>query len=366
MKLLVGTLTDGRCSGIDAYLLDLLAFAQREGVRMDFLTNRIDSELKERLDRAGSKLLETPSLRSPLAQYRAIRRILERGHYDAAYFNVSEPLNCVGALAAHKGGLPTIVHAHGSAPGGGGVAVRAVRRAISALCRPVLNRSADVRLSCSHTAARWLFGRLAGSAEIVYNPVDADRFAFDPEIRRQVRGDLALGDALVLGHVGALQYPKNQALLLDLTAKLIADGRPTVTLLIGDGPDEHALRGKARLLGIGENVRFLGARDDVDRLLQAVDLFVFPSFHEGLPIALLEAQLAGLPCLVSDAVDPDAILTENATFLSPGAPIAAWEEAALAAVQAPRASARIPADRAARLNPACREEILRAKLFAKR
>ena len=364
MKLLVGTLTDGRCSGVDAYLLDVLGFARREGVRMDFLTNRIDPELQERLGKQGSVLYQTPSLKAPVAQYRAIRRLVEQGNYDAAYFNVSEPLNCVGALVAHRCGLPTAVHAHSSSVGGGSAPVRALRRLLSLVCRPVLNACAGTKLACSATAARWLFGRRAKDAALLYNPVDAERYAFDPAVRRQVREELALGDEVVLGHVGSFVYAKNQGFLLDLTARLTADGHPVTLLFAGSGPDEPALRERARALGIEERVRFLGARADVERLLCAMDVFVFPSRYEGLPLALLEAQFSGLPCLFSDGIDPAVCLADTAVALSLKAPLSAWEEGVLTAAQAPRGPAAIPAEKAAPFRPEQRERMLRTLLFS--
>ena len=365
MKLLAGTLIDGRHSGIDVYLLDVLDLARREGVQMDFLTNAVDPALQERLAAVGSALYETPSLKAPVAQYRAIRRLLASGGYDAAYFNISEPLNCVGALAAHKSGLPVIVHAHNAAPGGSSAPVRALRRAVSALCRPLLNACADVSLSCSHTAARWLFGKQADRATVIYNPVDADRFAFRPEVRRQVREALGLEYALVLGHVGNLLYAKNQRFLLDLTARLADDGHPVALLLIGTGPDEAALREQARALGVEERVHFLGVREDVDRLLCAMDAFVFPSHNEGLPVALLEAQCSGVPCLFSDVIDPEVRIADNACALSLRAPLSEWVAQTLSLAQRPRAAAVIPAEKADLFRPARREEALRNALFGK-
>ena len=365
MKILVGTLIDGRHSGIDIYLLDVLAIARRQGVTMDFLTNAIDPALQERLAEQGSRLFETPSLKTPVAQYRAVRRLLDEGQYDAAYFNISEPLNLAGALAAHKSGVRVILHSHNAAPGGASAPVRAARRRICAMCRPFLNAAADERLACSHAAARWLYGRKAADATLVYNAVDTDRFAFDPAARAAMREELALGDELVLGHVGNLLYAKNQSFLLDLVADLAAHGHPATLLLIGTGPDEAMLREKARALAIEKSVRFLGVRGDVDRLLSAMDAFVFPSHNEGLPIALLEAQCAGLPCLFSDTIDPEVCLADNARSLSLRAPLSDWEATLLALTSSPRAAASIPAERIAPFRPERREQVLCERLFAK-
>ena len=365
MKLLVGYLIDGRHSGIDKYLLRVLPYLHQEGVRTDFLTNTIDGELKERLDREGSELFEIPSLKTPLAQYRAIRRILERGNYDGAYFNISEPLNLIGALAAHACGVRVTVHSHNSAPGGSSAVKQLVRRVISCLCRPLLNACTDVRLSCSRTAARWLYGSKAEDATVLYNPVDSDRFAFQPEIRARAREELGLSDELVLGHVGNLIPAKNQSFLLDLTAEMKRAGHRVLLLLVGEGPDEAMLREKARALGLEQEVRFLGVRSDVDRLIQAMDVFVFPSRNEGFPIALLEAQFSGLPCVYSDVIDREAAIAPNAVSLSLKASLSEWEERVADLAKEPRGGAQIPPQQAERFRPSSLANMLQKCLFKK-
>lgn len=363
MKLLVGYLIDGRRSGIDKYLLNVLDCAHREGVRLDFLTNRVEPELKERLDRFGSELYEIPTLKTPLAQYRAVRRILELGNYDGAYFNISEPLNLIGTLAAHRCGLPVKVHSHNSAPGSENPVMRAVRRFISFLCRPVLNSCADVRLACSVLAARWLFGAKADDAEILYNPVDEERFAFRPAVRERVRAEMGVSDKLVVCHVGNFLYAKNQSFLLDIFAEMAARRPDAVLWLVGTGPDEPALRDKVSALGLDASVCFLGVRDDVHELLQATDVFVFPSRNEGLPIAALEAQFSGVPCLMSTAVTDETRIAANAAALRLAQSASDWAEKALAMADSPRAGAQIPAELRTRFSSAHQREQLRGLLL---
>ena len=363
MKFLVGYLIDGRHSGIDKYLLSLNEQAVREGVRMDFLTNAIDPGLKERLDLIGSQLYEIPTLKNPFAQYKAIRRIVELGNYDGAYFNISEPLNLVGLLAAHNCGLPVKVHSHNSASGSENALARFVRDGINLVCRPVVSRCSDVCLACSGKAAKWLFGNRAKDTKIIYNPVDEERFAFDSEVRARVRGEMGLADSTVVLHVGNMLYAKNQSFLLDIFAKMAQTRENAVLLLVGSGPDEQMLKDKAGLLGLEDKVRFLGVRADVDELYQAADVFVFPSRNEGLPIAALEAQFSGLPCLMSTDITSETLLAPNSAQMKLRQSASEWAQKALDMANQPRSDSQIPTELRNCFSRVHQDEMLRELLL---
>ncbi len=363
MKLLVGYLIDGRHSGIDKYLLNLLEQAARQGVRMDFLTNKIDPELKVLLDGYSSELYEIPTLKSPIAQYNAVRRIVELGNYDGAYFNISEPLNMIGLLAAHNCGLPVKVHSHNSAPGSQNPLVRLFRRLLCFVCRPFVNACSDVKLACSNLAAEWLFGGKSSDAQIIYNPVDEDRFEFNPALREAKREELGVEDATVLCHVGNLLYAKNQSFLLDIFAKMVEQNENSILLLVGDGPDAQMLREKAAALALEDKVRFLGVRSDVNELFQAADVFVFPSINEGLPIAALEAQFSGLPCIISTAVDTDTLIAANAAAMRLSEEASVWANKAVELASEPRSAAQIPAELRNRFSKVRQDEQLNCLLL---
>ena len=342
MKILVGYIIDGRGGGIDKYLLNLLQVAEDEDVQLDFLTNHIDGELAKRLEKSGCGRFEVPRLTHPLAHYKAVRHLLDSGEYAAAYFNISEPLNMFGALAAHKSGVYTMVHSHNSASPGSSRLKRSVRTAINALCRPMLNASADKRLACSHVAADWLFGSKSRDCTVIYNAVDSERFSFNPKVRSEMRAELGLADEqIAVCQVGNLiQSQKNQSFMLDVILGMKAASDNAVLFLIGDGPDRGALEEKARQLNLGESVRFLGLRDDINRLLQAMDVFVMPSFHEGLPIAAIEAQFSGLPAVISDSVSSEALIADNAFTLPLDLGAVEWAKAVAEAAE-PRRAAHI-------------------------
>ncbi len=157
--------------------------------------------------------------------------------------------------------------------------------------------------ACSMESAKWACPAMDLPCEVIPNAIDAQMFRFSEQIRREVREQYGLRRLpAVVGHVGRLQYQKNQTFLLDAFRHLHEREEKARLVLVGDGPDLTELEAKAVTLGIEREVLFLGNRDDVNGLLQAFDLFVMPSHFEGFGMAALEAQAAGLPCLLSDSV----------------------------------------------------------------
>lgn len=151
-------------------------------------------------------------------------------------------------------------------------------------------------------------GLFGGSPyRVIPNAIEVPNYRYDPQMSRQVRQELGLGNGLVVGHVGNANPAKNHPFLLEIFAAL-HQKRPDARLILVGGGTER-FRAKARSLGVEDAVLFAGVRKDVPRMLQAMDVFVFPSLYEGLPVALLEAQAAGLPCVISDQVPTECVVT---------------------------------------------------------
>ncbi|MDE5937966.1 MAG: glycosyltransferase family 1 protein [Lachnospiraceae bacterium] len=225
---------------------------------------------------------------------------------------------------ARKAGVPVAVaHARnaGVVKGLKGIATRFFRRG--------LVKKADFCFACSVFAGQDVFGEeamRAGQVKVIYNAIDVGRFIYNEKIRQETRAELGIAGELVLGHVGRFEYQKNHPYLLDVFAA-VCGKRPDVRLLLlGDGEDRPAMEEKCRRLGIADRVSFLGNRRDAQRFYQAMDIFLLPSFFEGLPGVLVEAQAAGLRCLVSDTVTREAKATDLVTYLSIEEPPARWAE----------------------------------------
>ena len=153
------------------------------------------------------------------------------------------------------------------------------------------------------------------------------QFQFDPVIRQETRKELGIADdTFLIGHVGRFMPQKNQAFLVDVLADLLPKRSNTMLAFVGDGPDRPAVQQHAVELGIADHVLFLGQRSDVNRLYQAFDVFCLPSLYEGLGMVAVEAQVAGLPCLLGDAVPLEADVTTQSHFLQI-ADVKPWSEA---------------------------------------
>ena len=337
-KMLVGYVIDGRHSGIDKYLLGFCDVAYNNGVSLDLLCDSVDPELKAHLDKMGFGLIAVPSLKNPSGQYKAIKNIIKNGGYDSAYFNISEAFNCMGVLAAHSCKLPTvIVHSHCAGVDRANKYVRAVRTLLHRLFRPVLSQKATRRLACSDVAGKWLFDR---DFEIIYNSVDADKFAFDEQKRINARAELGIDPKTkVFIHVGHFCYVKNNFFLMEVMSEIVKADAAAQLLAVGDGPDFEAVKDYAKTLGIQNNVKFLGIRPDVDRLMCAADVFLFPSRFEGLGIVAIEAQCAGLGCVVSQGIPKLAKISDEFCYCELDKKL--WSQKALEFAALERSSAQL-------------------------
>ncbi len=211
---------------------------------------------------------------------------------------------------------------------------------LTRMLRKNLSEKADFLFACSSLAGEDVFGKESmeeGRVRIIHNAIDAGRFVFNPEIRKQVRDELELSDdRLVLGHVGRFHPQKNHDFLIDIFAALSVKRPDAVLLLLGEGEGMDAIREKCKSLGLEDRVRFLGNQKYPERYYQAFDAFLLPSLYEGLPGVLVEAQAAGLPCFVSDTVTREAQATDEVYYLPIDGAAPVWAEEILAHTGAPR------------------------------
>jgi glycosyltransferase involved in cell wall biosynthesis len=286
--------------GAETLLMNLYRNIDRTKVQFHFLTCKpgvFDAEIEE----MGGKIHRIPYV-TDVGHPKYIQALDHFFAAHQAYKIVHSHMDKMSGFvlrSAKKSGVPVrIAHSHNTSSEGG-IAAKAYKWVAGKFILPC----ATHLLACSNTAAAWLFADKEEHAIILKNGIDWDKFKFSPEVRRQVRQELDINnDHIVIGHVGRFTHQKNHAFLMDIFAQLNKQLPHAVLLLAGDGPLRATIENKAAELNLSEKVRFLGVRSDISRLLQALDLFVFPSWHEGLPVTLIEAQGAGLPCIISDVI----------------------------------------------------------------
>lgn len=214
---------------------------------------------------------------------------------------------------ANANGLTTISHCHSSYAKRGGKGI------IKNILQFPLRYIADWLFSCSEMGGRWLYGKNVKKRKnyiLLKNAIETDRYVYCDDIAQKVRRAFAAEDKFIVGHVGRLTEAKNHMYLLKVFEEILKEKPDAMLMLVGTGPMENKIREKVKELGLTENVIFTGVRNDVNELMQAMDCFVFPSLYEGLPVTVVEAQTAGLPCFVSDAVTDEVSLTDLVTMLS--------------------------------------------------
>jgi len=174
-----------------------------------------------------------------------------------------------------------------------------------------VNRYATHRLAVSRKAGVWLYGTRydrQGKVQVWPNAIEHHKFRYNLEVRQEIRHQWGMGDNYIIIHVGNFRFEKNHAYLLKVFEQVKSKDDSARLVLVGDGNCKK-LRTEAEQLGVADSVMFTGARSDVNRLLQAADIMVFPSLYEGMPVAVLEAQAAGLPCIISDGITEEVCIT---------------------------------------------------------
>ncbi len=223
-------------------------------------------------------------------------------------------------------GLMTIVHSHSTSSGNG----------ISAIAKNLLQYpirfTADYFFACSRLAGVWLFGEKVCEKQnfiVLNNAIETHKFTFNKEVRRKKREEFHIQDQFLIGHVGRFHAPKNHKFLVDILKMIHEKNKDTVLMLVGDGDNRQEIQKKVHDLGLNDSVIFAGVRTDIPELLQAMDVFLFPSLFEGLPVSVIEAQAAGLPCVISDRITTEVKISDLITSISLGEPTEHWAETVL-------------------------------------
>ncbi len=263
---------------------------------------------------------------SLLFHYSALKRFLGAEparitHINTCSHSVVIVLHCLKALGCRA----RILHSHTSPAKN----LKLLRRFRYAVVRQYALKTATKMVACSKSAAYFLFPRKqieTGHVMILSNGIDLERFAFDASRRAVQREKLGKGDAWIIGTVGRLEEEKNLEYLLHCFAAFQKVCSNALLLLVGEGSLHDELAKKARALGLEPRVILTGQVQNVEDYLCAMDLFVMPSRYEGMPMALLEAQCSGLPCVVSDGVPAEACRFGNVIQLAPKADCKVWAD----------------------------------------
>lgn len=302
----LGTLDPG---GVETWLLGLLKARDRQRFAFDFCTfGNGPGLLAAEAEALGARILRCPRADGLWKVRREFRRILRQGQYDVVHSHVYLFSGMLLSWAKQEGVAIRIAHSHGTCDGN---ANTLARRAYRRLMRHWIARAATHGLAVSRASAQDVFPgwQTNPRIKILHCAIDLEPFRGAVD-RARWRSDSCLSeDAQVIGHVGNFSAGKNQEFLLQILAEIRKRGRSMKLLLVGDGAKRAAIEAQAAAMGIAEQVYFLGTRRDVPELMRTcMDALVFPSRWEGLPLVVLEAQGAGLGCVISSEITEEVIV----------------------------------------------------------
>ena len=304
--------------------MNLYRALDRTRVQFDFLVHTEETcAYDAEIEQLGGRIYHVQKINRGIVRYvQSIRAIVRDNHYDIVQVHTAHSAACFVLLAAKQGGARVrIAHSRNTF---------AELPWLHVLLRPFIRRLSTDRFACSKEAGQWMFGP-HGDFLVKHNSIDVSTFCYDEDARDSLRAALDLEGRLVIGHIGRFAKAKNHSFLLEICSKLKEKQPDFRALLIGDGELREAIEQKAQELGLQENLMFLGPRGDVPKLMQAMDVFVFPSLFEGFGNVLVEAQAAGLPCIASDCITRETALTESMQYLPLSAGAQAWADAILSA-----------------------------------
>lgn len=300
--------------GAENFIYNLLKAVDQNRYRFDFAIQEPEikhKEFKKLIEAKGGKIIVIPDfLHNPIGQIICLRRIFRDG-YDYVHIHMNAFINPLPAIVASHADCKVIIHSHSTQNGKGGVAGKLVHR----INKELFLKRKFVRLACSNEAGKWMFSKR--QFQVIPNAIDISIYQYNVESRRKIRERYGLSDEYIIGQVGRLLPLKNQAFSLRLLSKL-KQNAPQLSakiLLAGDGPEKQKLMDLAKQLNIDNDVIFAGAVHDINEYYSAFDVFIMPSWFEGLGLVSVEAQAAGLQAIVSDTVPMETNISGSVIFL---------------------------------------------------
>ena len=301
---IVGKMVGG---GVESFLMNYYRCIDREKIQFDFIIDSDSTVVPEKeIKELGGKIIIVPPYESLFKYIKELKKVLKEYKIVHSHLNT---LSVFPLYAAWRAKVPVrIAHSHSTTN-----RKEWKKNIIKNMLRPFAKVFATEYFACSEHAAKWLFGKKCvkkRKVTIIHNAIDVEKFKFNEDIRNRIRKEYDLEDKFVVGHVGRFTMQKNHEFLIDVFKEVIKERKNSVLLLVGDGPLENKIKNKVKKLGLQDNVKFLGIKNNVNELMQAMDCFLFPSLYEGLGIVVVEAQCSGVTCICSNEVPKEANITK--------------------------------------------------------
>lgn len=304
-------------AGVETMLMNYYRHIDKTKIQFDFLCNKKKKgAYEEEIINLGGRIYRSPGL-NPLRWFQ-YQKLVKKILIDNSDIKIVHSHNGAFALqsqiAAKKCNIKNrITHAHGTK-----IDVN-YKLPLKLLYKKFIKFYSNYFWGCGKEAIEYYFGKnivKQNKYKIVKNAIEIDKFIYNKEKRDKLRRRYNLENKFVIGNVGRFMKQKNHEFILKLFKTVLKQKPNSVLVLIGDGELLDVMKNKSKQINIQNNVIFMGNIENVNEMYQAMDLFLLPSLFEGLPVAGIEAQTAGLKCIMSDTISSEVAITENVEFLN--------------------------------------------------
>lgn len=308
--------------GVETFILNMY-YMLREKHTFYFITQHSSICKQTEILNHGDKILYCHSRKSNYFKFKKdLKKIFIDNDFDVIWQNNCS-LSCIDELIeAKKAGVKRrIIHSHNSQNMGSKIAY-----CLHLVNKLRLHKYITDSFACSQIAANWMFPtEIAQKTNIIKNAIDTSKYAYNRHIEKEMKKNLGIPENIkIIGHVGRFHEQKNHYFIISVFYEYLKKYPNTLLILCGDGSLKEDIALLTKKLNINDKVLFLGNRNDMENIYQVFDCLLFPSLYEGLPFVLVEAQAAGIPCLISDKISKEVVLTNLINFKSLDDPIEEW------------------------------------------
>lgn len=296
---IVGTMHPG---GMENFIMNLYEKIDREKFQFDFVVHlRKENDHTEKIKKLGGKVYEIPRLtKDPIGSLSMLYKIVKKNKYQIVIRHTANALVAPQLLAAKMAGAKTICHSHNETD---------PQMTLHKIGKVLMKMVADRRLACSNKAGLWMYDKK--DFKVINNAINVNKFVYSEEKAEKVRKEFGLQGKHVYGHIANFRESKNHMFLLDVYKEIAKLDDKAVFFCLGEGDLREEIENKIKELNLEDRVILTGIRHDVENFMSCMDVLIFPSFFEGLPLTLIEAQIAALPAIISDTITKDVIITDG-------------------------------------------------------
>lgn len=302
--------------GVESFIFNYVSAMQDKNNIFEFIIFDKIPEFFLKSSCKNNKVYLAPSRKKNYVGYlKKLNEILTNNHFDVLWYNACTLSDITLLKLAYKYDVSCrIIHSHSSDNMGGKVVYL-----LHNIHKRLIERYATDYFACSDSAARFMFPSNIinnKSYRVINNAINIKKFIYNEKIRKSVRKSFNITNEIIVGHVGRFHFEKNHKFLIEILRELLLIDNTIKLMLVGSGELKDEVLEIAAKYDVDRNIILLEQRQDVNYLLQAMDIFVFPSLFEGVPMALIEAQAAGLPCVISDTIPQAALVSDNVHIMS--------------------------------------------------